>query len=300
MAPRIVVCGATGQQGSAVATELMRRGGVQVEAFSRRPTSPAARSLAARGVTVRRADLLDAASLVAAFEGADAVFGVTQPWTADYARADVEAELAQGRNVVDACRRAGVGHLVLSTAMRVDDAPTGVPHVDSKKHLERYLEGAGVPFTLVRPGTFMDNIGQPFFPVKKGTVRGFVAGDVRLPFVSCRDIGKAVAEILAHPAAWQGKAINLMADSVSGLELCATLGRVRRERFTYEAPPAVLMRVLAPEFFRMRQGFEKAGRPPYPYRVAFDAALKETRRVVGDPWCLERFFEASGYVARVF
>lgn len=296
--PLVVVCGATGQQGSWVVRALLRRGGARVVALSRRPGSPAARELLARGVEVRRADLGNVDSLVAALEGAGAVFGVTQPWSSDYARADVAAELAQGRNLVDACRRAGVGQLVFSTAMRVDDAPTGVPHVDSKRELERYLRGSGVPFTLLRPGTFMDNLGRSFFPIRRGTVRGFVPGDVRLPFVACRDIGEACAAVIADRDRWLGATVDLVGEFTSGDELCAALGRLRRERFRHVAPPELLVRAVAHEFFAMRRGMERAGRPPYPYREEIDAAIEATRRLVGAPWSLERFLLESGFDTR--
>lgn len=298
MTRTIVVAGATGQQGSWVVRELVRRGVFDVAAFTRRPASERARALVSQGIRVERGDLSDVASLERIFRGADGVFGVTQPWDPGYRRADVSSEIGQGRAIVDACKRSGVRHLVLSTAMRVDDNPTGLPHVDSKLEIERYLRGSGVPYTLLRPGTFMDNIGQPFFPVKKGVVRGFVAGDARLPFVSCRDIAIAAAVFFEAPKPWFGRSVNLMADYVSGNELCATLGRVRRESFRYTAPPAWLMRLFSREFFEMRRGFEKAGRPPYPYRATFDGALEETRRLVGEAWHLERYFEAMGFAER--
>jgi uncharacterized protein YbjT (DUF2867 family) len=108
----IVVAGATGQQGSWVVKELVRRGTCDLVAFTRRPASERARALASQGIRVERGDLSDVASLESIFRGADGVFGVTQPWDPGYRRADVASEIAQGRAVVDACKRARVGHLV--------------------------------------------------------------------------------------------------------------------------------------------------------------------------------------------
>ncbi len=116
------------------------------------------------------------ASLERIFSGAEGVFGVTQPWDPGIAAPTLASEIAQGRAIIDAAKRAGVRQLMLYTAMRVDDKPTGLPHVDSKLEISATSRGSGVPFTLLRPGTFMDNIGQSFFPIKKGVVRGFRRG----------------------------------------------------------------------------------------------------------------------------
>lgn len=296
--PIIVVCGATGQQGSAVVEALRASGDWELVAFSRDPSSPRARALVARGVTMRRGDLLDLGGLARIFDGAHGVFGVTQPWRPTYRKVDTSAEVTQGRNIVDACARAGVAHLVLSTAMTVNDDLTGLLHIDSKLTIERYLRTTKVPHTLLRPGTFMDNLGQAFFPVKRGKVRGFAAGDAKLPFIACRDIGQAAAGAFGARDAWLGASVNLVGDHMSGDELSLLLGRLRGETFRYSAPPAALMLVAAPEFYRMRRALEEAGRPPYRHEAALRRALEDTRRLVPDVWSMERWLVASGLVER--
>ena len=296
----IVVCGATGQQGSHVVESLLARGRFKVKAFSREPQSPKGRRLVESGVLVEQGDLGDVASLTRIFASAHGVFGVTQPWSSDYKRVDAAAEIEQGRNIVDACERAQVGHLVLSTVMTFDDRPTGIPHVDSKLEIERYLfSHAAVRYTLLRPASFMDNIGAGFFPVKEGRVRGFTDGDAKIPYISCHDIGEAVASAFESPDKWQGKAINLVADYASGEELCALLAELRSGRkFRYSAPPALLMRIFAPEFYKMRRSFEQAGRPPFPYQVGIDQAMTATRELISGPRNLERHLAAQGFAAR--
>ena len=294
----IVVCGATGQQGACVVLSLLARGGFNVVALSRDPSSTKAAALEHLGVTVRQADLADAASLERIFINAHGVFGVTQPWSNDYRDVDVAAEIAQGRNIIDACQRTNVQHLVLSTAMRIDDEPTGVPHVDSKRDIERYLLVSGVPYTLLRPGTFMDNIGAKFFPVRRGTIQGFTDGDSKLPFVSCHDIGEAAAAVFAAPERWLDKGVNLVSDWVSGDEICTALGKLRNERFRWKTPPKLLMRLFAREFYTMRVKFEQSGRPPYPYHSHINEALRQTHLLVPEFWGIERFLTASGLLER--
>jgi uncharacterized protein YbjT (DUF2867 family) len=159
-------------------------------------------------------------------------------------------------------------HLVLSTVMRIDDEPTGVPHVDSKHEIERYLCASGVTYTLLRPGTFMDNIGARFFPVRPGAIRGFTDGDSKLPCVSCRDIGEAAANVFTDPG------------------------------FRWSAPPKLLMRLFAREFYEMRTKIEQNGRPPYAQKPHVDEALRATRTVVPDAWGIEQLLQASGFVER--
>lgn len=270
---------------------LLAAGKWRVAALVRNPER--GRALEARGVELRRGDLVDEASLVAAFRGAHAVFGVTQPWSTGYRRADTQGEIRQGAALVNACASAGT-RLVFSTVLLEDDRPTGIPHVDSKIQLEAYLRQAKLPAAVLGPASFMDNIGRDFFPVRPGRVRGFVDGDAKVPLVACRDIGRAAARVLDDFDAHLGKRHNLIAGLYSGLDICATLSRLRGgEAFRYGAPPRPLMRLFAPEFYRMRRTFEAAGRPPFP--PVYDAGLRETAALISPATTLEAFLRDEGY-----
>ena len=72
----IVVLGATGQQGGAVAQALVTDGRWQVRALSRDPASHGARLLSVAGIEVVRADMDDLDSLQHAMAGAYGVFSV--------------------------------------------------------------------------------------------------------------------------------------------------------------------------------------------------------------------------------
>ena len=289
--PTVVVCGGTGQQGGAVVDRLLARGDrLKLVAFSRQPDSPAAAKLRERGLEVARGDLRDRSSLERLFRGAAAVFGVTQPWSAGYKKVDGAGEVEQGRNIIEACRAAGVPHLVLSTAMQTDGKPTGIPHLDSKQEIERALLASGQPFTLLRPAMFIENIGLPFFPVKRGKLRGFVDGDAKLPFMGARDVGEAAAVAICAPAQWLGHTIDLVSDYVSGEDICRFLEHAHPgQKYRYTCPPRLLMRLFAREFFQMREGAEVAGRPPFPNRASTDKALSETRAMVPEWMSVEKY-----------
>lgn len=263
----LVVCGATGQQGRAVVRHLLANPSYDVVAISRAPEGTASASLERAGARVMYGDLLDRESLLRVFRGADGVFGVTQPWSRDYKTCDVVSEIRQGQNIVMACRNADVRHLVLSTAFLFQPGMTGMPHVDSKIAIEEYAWAARVPLTIVRPASFMENIGSRFFPVRPGSVRGFVAGDAKVPYIACDDIGGLVSVAFARPKEFMGCEVAAIGDFVSGFEIADMLSRRYGQPFRYTTPPAFLMRLFAREFYTMRRAFERYGRAPYPSTI---------------------------------
>jgi uncharacterized protein YbjT (DUF2867 family) len=101
----VAVVGATGRQGGAVTRHLLAEGW-QVRALTRKPESTAARDLAAHGAVVIRADMDDPDTLSNAFRDARSVYSVQNPMISG-----LDAEVAHGRKVADAAKRAGVQHL---------------------------------------------------------------------------------------------------------------------------------------------------------------------------------------------
>ena len=77
----VLVTGATGQQGGAVAHELLAKKH-RVAVMTRKPDSPAAQALAKRGAKVVKGDLDDPASLEQALGGVWGVFAVQNTWEA--------------------------------------------------------------------------------------------------------------------------------------------------------------------------------------------------------------------------
>ena len=79
MAKLIAVCGATGQLGGSVAKRMLKEGW-KVRAITRNVESKAARALQGQGAEVITADYDDESSLIQAFDGAHAIFGMTNFW----------------------------------------------------------------------------------------------------------------------------------------------------------------------------------------------------------------------------
>ncbi|MFJ3566981.1 NmrA/HSCARG family protein [Streptomyces diastaticus] len=212
---RILVTGATGLQGGAVARELVGRGRA-VAALVRDPAAGRARALADLGVELVRGDLDDESSLRAALEGFYGLFAVQNFMTP----AGLGGEVRQGRALARAAKAAGVGHVVY-TSVGGAERESGVPHFDSKRGIERYLAGTGVPLTVLRPTFFMDNFAAHGPELVDGTlvVRLALKPDTRVQFIAVQDIGFFAAEAFDRPQAYVGRSVEIAGDALTATEI---------------------------------------------------------------------------------
>ncbi len=289
---KIVICGATGKQGGAVLRSLLAAGHRDLRALSRIPGGSSAASIRAQGVEVVAADLDDRASLNAAFNGAYGVYGVTTMMSSS-GKLDMQMERRQGINIAEACVENEVEHLVLSTIPSIGDQVL-VPYIRSKLDIEAYVRERGIPFTFLGPGSFMDEIGGEYLPIKNGVVTGQAADDVKIPYVACEDIGEFAKLAFENPDAFRGRKLNLIGDFISGDELAAVLSRVSSDRpIRHKAPPIWLMWIFAREWIALRKQFESWGRPPYP--EAMLQGIEESRRLHPGILSFEAYLKKSGF-----
>lgn len=159
----IAVVGATGQQGGAVARELLAEG-IRVKALVCSTESDAARALRDRGADLVVANLDDVDALRAAFSRVDGLFAMTTNWGEN----GPDGEVRHGRAIADAAAAANVPSVVYSSVGGAE-THTGIPHFESKRRVEEYmLERLNVRF--VRPTFFMDNLAAANVPTDDDTV----------------------------------------------------------------------------------------------------------------------------------
>jgi uncharacterized protein YbjT (DUF2867 family) len=226
----ILVSGATGTQGGAVARALIERG-FAVRGLTRNPDSERARALSALGAEMVRGDFEDTASLDAALAGTYGAYSVQQ-----YRGIGVEAEIRQSKAFADAAKRAGVRHFVYSSVLFAH-LGTRVPQFDSKVDIEEYIQSIGLPYSFVRPASFMSNF--------EGVRESAQAGVYRTPFppnmarlhIAPGDIGRVVAEAFANPETWIGRDLNLAGQRISYADIAATMERVLGREVRYEQIP---------------------------------------------------------------
>jgi len=166
----ITVFGATGNQGGSTVSAILNTPNLsskyKIRAITRDPSKPAAQSLSSRGAELAKADLNDMASVQSAVSGSYGVFAVTNYWET----ASKSGELQQGKNIVDACKQAGVKHLVWSCLPNVTKMTNGeltkVEHFDSKAEVAEYAEQVkgDMLVSYFMPGYFMSNLTRQFNP----------------------------------------------------------------------------------------------------------------------------------------
>ena len=96
----VVVTGATGRQGGAVARHLLSQGW-RVRALSRKPGGKRAQRLADLGAEIVGADMAHPVTLRSAFRGARGIYSVQNPMISG-----LDGEIMQGKNVADAAKEA--------------------------------------------------------------------------------------------------------------------------------------------------------------------------------------------------
>ncbi|HWL89130.1 MAG TPA: NmrA/HSCARG family protein [Polyangiaceae bacterium] len=251
----ILVLGGTGQQGGAVARELLSRG-FAVRALVRDLDKPAARELAAQGAALVRGDLDVPASLRETMRGVHGVFSVQT-----VSQSDAALEARQGIHVADAARDAGVAHVVY-TSVGGAERGSGIAYFESKWRIEEHLRALGVPLTVLRPVFFMENFASFFEPkLVDGNlvVRMALSPDTRLQLIAVRDIAVFAANAFEQPDEFVGRAIELAGDAPTMSELAGIFQRVTGTTTRFESQPIEQLRGFSAETAKMFEWFEQKG-----------------------------------------
>jgi len=226
----ILVSGATGTQGGAVARELVSRG-YTVRGLTRNPDSEASRALSALGVQMVAGNFDDTASLDAALAGAYGAFSVQQ-----YRGIGVESEIRQSQAFADAAKRAGVGHFVY-TSVLFARLGTGVPQFESKRQIEDYIRALDIPYSIIRPSSFMSNLEGAWEAAKNGLYRTPFPADTARLHIAPRDIGRIVAEAFDNPDTWIGRELDIAGQRISYADIAAAMSRQIGRPVVYEQIP---------------------------------------------------------------
>jgi len=231
----ILVTGATGTTGGAVARQLIAAG-LKPRLLLRSPDK--AKELAGKA-ELCKGDLADPASVAAALAGCDKLFLVT---------AGVEGSELEGK-AIDAAKAAGVRHVVKLSVIGAEHEAIrlGTWH----RRNEKKLEASGMAFTFLRPGNFMSNC---FFWIDTIKSQGAVyapLGEGKYAPIDPADIGAVGVLALTKPG-HEGKAYTLTGPVAHSTgELVAMIAKASGRAIKYvDVPPQAA-----------KEGMLKAGMP---------------------------------------
>jgi uncharacterized protein YbjT (DUF2867 family) len=216
----ILITGASGSTGGAV-VEAATAAGLPIRAMVR-DRQDAAR--APQRVATVIADFSDAASLREALRGIDSVFLVCGPVP--------ELVTLEGK-MIDACREAGVRHIILSSALGAGDFPKSFPSWHFQA--EQKLQASGIAWTILRPNGFMQNIVAFNAPTICSQNAFYAAmSDARVSLIDVRDIGAVAAAILRDPLTHAGKVYELNGpEALSNYDVAERISCVAGRKVSY-------------------------------------------------------------------
>jgi len=183
----ILVTGASGKTGKAIIAALAAKR-EQVRAFVHHPDQ--ARAVVEQGAAQAVVgDLRDEAALTSAMEGARSVYHICPNVSPE--------EIAIGQAAIAAARSAGVEHFAYHSVLHPQ--AEAMTHHWNKLRVEELLFASGLPFTIVQPTAYMQNILAGW---KLITEQGIYAvpypAETRLSLVDLEDVAAAVANILTE------------------------------------------------------------------------------------------------------
>eukprot|EP01105_Mastigella_eilhardi_P014454 TRINITY_DN3294_c0_g2_i1.p1 TRINITY_DN3294_c0_g2~~TRINITY_DN3294_c0_g2_i1.p1 ORF type:complete len:427 (+),score=138.92 TRINITY_DN3294_c0_g2_i1:73-1353(+) len=214
--PRILVTGASGNNGNKVAEYLLATKLANVRAGLR--DTAKGTGLAALGAELAKLDWDDPATIAPAFENVDRVFllaPLTLSWVGIFKAA------------VAACKAANVKYIVEFSAM---GASADNNMWLSKEHAEceKVVKESGIAYTILQPSFFADNfVNFAGRTIKENASIFHAAGDGKASYIATEDIAAVATTLLLNPTAHAGKSLVLTGPAaLSGAEVASIIGKI--------------------------------------------------------------------------
>ncbi len=220
----IFVTGATGQLGHLVIQSLLKKvAPARIYAGVRSLEKGA--DLAALGINLRVADYSKPEALQSAFAGIDRLLLISS--------SEIGQRAQHHANVIHAARAAGVKMIAYTSLLGGAASPLTMlkgEHAET----EALLQTAGVPFTILRNGWYLENYHGNIAPaLQYGAVAG-ASGEGRIAAAARADYAEAAAVVMAAAEIQNGKFYELAGDDAFTMaEWAATLSEVSGKPVVY-------------------------------------------------------------------
>jgi uncharacterized protein YbjT (DUF2867 family) len=227
----ILVAGATGDLGGAVARMLLARN-KPVRCLVRDQLK--AKPLVEAGAQITMGDVKDPSSLTPACKGVEVVIttvnsaklgGLDNPQTVD---------LEGNRNLIDAAKEAGVKQFIFVSASTAD-AHSPVPFLQAKGKTEEYLRQSGLKHTIIAPNAFMEfwvanTVGLPAINGRPVTLVG--EGRRKHSWISAGDVAEIMLTSVGNSKAMNQRLVIGGPEPLSFLDVVGVYERLLNHKIT--------------------------------------------------------------------
>jgi uncharacterized protein YbjT (DUF2867 family) len=249
----ILVTGATGQQGGTLAKLLIQKNH-KVYALVRNIQSSAAQELKKEGANLVKCDLNNFDSIEQAVNGVDSIFLMGTP-----AGDGPEGETRRGKMMADIAKEKNVKHLVYSSVASAD-RNTGIPHFESKYKVEQHIQNLGIPYTIIGPTFFMENLLTYLKPgLQQGQLALSLSPSAILQQIALENIAEFSTLVLERRNSFLGKRIDIASDELTGEQAAKILSDELGRKIKYVQVPLEQIRQASEDIALMYEWYERVG-----------------------------------------
>lgn len=218
---KIFVAGAAGNIGTALLSSLHASGAEVVAGVH---SADKARILGDLGVEARPFDFEDTSSMVSAMAGCQRMFLVIP----------LQERLTRyGHLAVMAAKEAGIEYIVRTSGYAASsDAHWRL----GREHgmVDQFVEDSGIPFTILRPNSFMQNFSTIMAPMIKSGVIALPEEDAKVSYIDVRDIADCAAKLLLDAGEHVNKFYALTGpEGLSGADVAAQISQAAGREVVY-------------------------------------------------------------------
>ena len=232
---KVLVYGATGDQGLPLIDELLKNG-YKVRAASRNPDDFNAYNPS--DVEAVKADLFDIESLRNVSKGIDGI-AMNLPFVFDK-----EIAKTWGENITKAGSDEGIKKIVFNTSCYVAPNDNGLAAHDGRRAIEKAMEESGMEYVVIRSMVFMDNLTR-FWSKPSITNNNIFAypcsPELKISWVCLEDVAKFMVASLSSSSMKADKIY------VGGPEIL--LGKDVAEKFSKALDREIIFKSLEPQNF---------------------------------------------------
>jgi len=167
-----------------------------------------------------------------------------------------EGEIRRGKQMADIAKDKNIEHLVYSSVASADKN-TGIPHFESKYKVEQHIENLGIPYTIIGPTFFMENLLGP--GLRQGQFALPLSPSSILQQSALENIAEFSALVLERREPFLGKRIDIASDEVTGEQVVKVLSNELGHRIRYVQIPLEQVRQTNDDMARMYEWYDRVG-----------------------------------------